>query len=288
MKIGLNLWIWDSPFDSGKHLNLFDKVRASGGEVIEFGLEEDAIVEVNRVRQALRDNNLACSLVGLYGPPRDLSLDGPTQRAGLDYTKRAIDLCAEIGADLLTGAVMGVGGTELISESARRARFERCAAALRHIGDWAQAAGIRFAVEILNRYETNLLNTAAEALELMRQVDHASVGVHLDSFHMSLEENRLDEAIRLVGSKLLHFHGSDSHRGTPGDALVRWDQVADGLAAIHYDGYVVIESFNYRSPLGPLAKAWRPYASSPDDLAQRGLTFLRDMLLTGNVAGGAR
>jgi len=117
--IGLNVWAWGSPFRTGEHLPLFEKVRAFGGQVVEFALEEDALVDARAIRQALRDNGLGCSIVSLYGPARDLSLGDEAQRAGLDYTRRSIDLCAEVGASILTGAAMGVGGTEVPLEVAQ-------------------------------------------------------------------------------------------------------------------------------------------------------------------------
>ena len=84
-------------------------------------------------------------------------------------------------------------------------------------------------MEILNRYESNLVTTAAEARELMDQVGHPAVGIHLDCFHMSIEETDLGEAIRAAGDKLYHLHASASHRGTPGGGHQPWAEVAQAL-----------------------------------------------------------
>ena len=279
MKFGLNLWIWDAPFRTDRHLALIPRVRELGGEVVEFALEDDSLVDERLLRRTLADEGLACSVVGLFGPDRDLSHQSAgVRRGGLDYARRGIDVCAAVGATLFTGAVAGVGGKELLTADARRARLERAAQSLSELGDDAAQAGVRVAVEILNRYENNLFTTAAQGRQLIDLTAHPAVGIHLDSFHMNLEENHLGDAIRLAGDKLIHFHGNESHRGTPGSGVMPWTQVADGLRAIDYDGYVIIESFNHLSWIGPLAHFWRPLTESPEILGRDGLAFLKQAL----------
>ena len=279
MKLGLNLWIWDAPFRTDRHLALIPLVRALGGEVVEFALEDDSVVDEQLLKRTLADEELACSVVGLFGPDRDLSEDSAAARQnGLAYARRCIDLCAGVGATLFSGAVAGCGGKEPLSPDLRRSRIERAAESLRELGDYAAQAGVGVAVEILNRYENNLLTTAAHGRELIDLTDHPAVGIHLDSFHMGLEETDLGGAIRLAGDRLVHFHGNESHRGTPGTGVVPWGQVADGLQATGYDGYVIIESFNHLSWIGPLAHFWRPLTESPESLGRDGLAFLKRAL----------
>lgn len=279
MKLGVNLWVWDSPFRSTEHLHLVSQIKKWGGEVVEFAIEDDAVIDRREVRKVLESEGMACSVVGIFGPVRDLSsADRATQRNGVEYAKRSIDICADVGAAVFTGAIAGVGGREFLSESARRTHLGRAADNLRELGDYAAEANVNVVVEILNRYENNLLTTAKQGRELIDLVDHPAVGIHLDSFHMSIEEEDLGDAIRLASDKLLHFHGSASHRGIPGTGIVPWDQVAGGLHDVNYDGFVIIESFNPWSPIGPLACFWRPFAESPDAVAREGLAFLHQAL----------
>ena len=133
-------------------------------------------------------------------------------------------------------------------------------------------------MEILNRYESNLVTTVAEAREFIDRVGHAAVGIHLDCFHMSIEETDLGEAIRAAGDKLYHLHASASDRGTPGEGHLPWAEIAQALKDIDYRGYAIIESFNPAGRLAHLARAWRPYAGSQDELARRGLAFLKSVL----------
>ena len=151
--------------------------------------------------------------------------------------------------------------------------------------NWVEHAakvGVRLGVEVLNRYENNLINTAKQARRLIELVQSPFVGIHLDTFHMNIEEEDMAGAINLAGDKLFHLHGSDSHRGIPGEGHVPWGQVASALRKIRYNGYVVIESFDPEGRLAPLARLWRPLSDSQDTLARQGLAFLRENLLAGS------
>ena len=276
MKLGVNLWVWSSPFDLSRDRSLLTHVRMLGAEVVEVALEDDALFEASALRRALDEEGLACSAVGLFGPARDLSVaDLATRQRGVAYARDCLDRCAESGIALFTGAVLGVGGREVLTKTDRQQRYERAAEHLRELGAYAIERNVRFVVEVLNRYETNLITTAAEARDLIDLVAHPGVGIHLDTFHMGIEEADMHAAIRQAGDRLWHVHASESHRGQPGTGLTRWDQVGAGLRELNYDGWVVIESFNPAGRIAPLACLWRPLAPSPDTLARDGLDFLK-------------
>ena len=279
MKIGLNLWVWESPFRTDRHLSLLVKVKALGAEAVEFALEEGGLVEAPILRRALREQALGCSIIGLFGTDRDLSSpDADQRRRGVEYARKGLELSAEVGATVFSGACVGVGGTEMLSDAERRMRYRLATECLHQIGELATQVGVRFCVEILNRYEDNILNTAAQACELMDMTDHPAVGIHLDTFHMNIEEGSMGNAIRLAGQRLFHLHASDTHRGAPGGGHLAWKEVAEALQQINYKGFAVIESFNPQGRLAPLARSWRPYAESQDILAAEGLAFLWETL----------
>jgi len=289
MKIGLNFWIWESPFRTDLHLNLLPLAKSMGAEVVEFTLEDDVIVDQPVLRQALRDHNLECSTIGLFGSARDLSSGDAAVRArGMDYAKQSVDTTAGVGGSLFSGAVVGVGGDQVFAPAELQIRLQRAAECLHELGEYSAKAGVLFCIEVLNRYETNLINTAEQARALIGLVNHPSVGIHLDNFHMGIEERSLGGAIRTAGDKLFHFHASESHRGMPGDGHVRWDEVAGALRDVNFERFAVIESFNPHGRLAPLSRFWRSYADSPDTLARKGMVFVRDALLGGRVAARSR
>jgi len=275
MKIGVNLWIWESPFRTDRHLGLLEKTKAMGAEAVEFALEEGSVVDGPGLHQALVDQALGCSVIGMFGTERDLSSPDPgTRQKGMEYARKSLDLCAEVGAAVFSGACVGAGGSEWIANDERLNRYKFAADCLHEIGDLATKAHVPFCVEVLNRYEDSLLNTSAQGCELMEMTSHPAVGFHLDTFHMSMEENSLGDAIRLAGKHLFHLHASESQRGTPGTGIVPWGEVAEALRQIEYRGFATIESFNPRGRLAPMARAWHPYAESQDAIAKEGLAFL--------------
>jgi D-psicose/D-tagatose/L-ribulose 3-epimerase len=284
MKIGLNLWVWTSPFCTNRDLTLLGKVKSLGGSVIEFGLEDDATIDTKALRKELANHELCCSIIGMFSPERDLSSeDTNSRKRALEYAKRGLDFCAETGASIFSGSVAGVGGEKGLTASQWQVRIQIAAEGLNLLGQYAAKVGVRLGVEVLNRYENNLINTAKQARQLVELAQSPSIGIHLDSFHMNIEEENIADAIILAGDRLFHLHGSDSHRGIPGEGHVSWSQVASALHKIRYNSYVVIESFNPAGRLAPLARIWRPLADSQDTFACQGLAFLREKLLKGSL-----
>ena len=169
---------------------------------------------------------------------------------------------------------LGAGGSEPVSDAERFTRYKFASERLHEIGEFAAKVGVPFCVEILNRYEDSILNTSAQAYELMDMTVHPSVGIHLDTFHMNMEESSLGAALRFGGNRLFHLHASESHRGKPGNGAVPWRTVAEALHQIDYKGFAIIESFNPRGRLAPMARAWRAYEESQNTIAKEGLAFL--------------
>src|SRR5581483_6643693 len=136
-----------------------------------------------------------------------------------------------------------VGKRRQLPAAARATEWKRAVSGLREAAKMAGDAGVRLAVEPLNRFETDLVNTAEQVVRLVDEVGSPAVGVHLDTFHMNIEEHSILEAIKHAGKRLVHVHGCENDRGAPGSGLVAWPQLAQGLREIGYQGHVVIESF---------------------------------------------
>jgi D-psicose/D-tagatose/L-ribulose 3-epimerase len=159
----------------------------------------------------------------------------------------------------------------------RRREWERAREGLRTAGELAAGMGVRLAVEPLNRYETDLVNTVAQGLELVRETGLDNVGLLLDTYHLNIEEKSVGDALRAAGERLFHVHACENDRGTPGTGHVPWREVFDALRDLGYGGQVVIESFT--PAVVEIARAvslWRPLDAEGDDLAAGGLAFLRE------------
>ncbi|MCI0712182.1 MAG: sugar phosphate isomerase/epimerase, partial [Chloroflexi bacterium] len=150
---------------------------------------------------------------------------------------------------------------------------------LKQLADYAEDKGAVLGIEPLNRFETSLINIAPQAIEVIDRVDSPGCKIMLDSFHMNIEEKSLGDAIRQTGHRLVHFHACENDRGAPGSGNVTWDEIAQALRDIHYDGPVVIESFtNKVKTIARAAAIWRAFEPSQDDLARNGLAFLKKLL----------
>jgi D-psicose/D-tagatose/L-ribulose 3-epimerase len=172
-----------------------------------------------------------------------------------------------------------VGKEHLDDPAERQQEWQRAVLGIRELAGVAQETGIKLALEPLNRFETDIINVVDQGLKLIDETGMENVGLHLDSFHMHLEEKDSASAIQRAGYKIFHFHACENDRGVPGTGQVRWTEIAKALKDIDYQGPLVIESFT--SEVKEIARAvciWREIAPSQDTIAQQGLGFLKTLL----------
>lgn len=281
MLIGVNTWVWTSPLGDADIPALAAKARAMGFDLLELPLETLDGYDRRRARAALEAEGLAASSTLVFPPDRDLIHPdaGPRDNAAR-YIRGAIDAAAELGSRTLSGPLYASVGRAWQQTADERERdMERLVEALGPLAAYAADSGVRLGLEPLNRFETSFVNIADQAIEIIDRVDSPGLGVLLDTFHMNLEEKSIGGAIRATGSRLSHFHACENDRGAPGSGHVPWDEVADALHAIDFEGPVVIESFTDQVvTIARAAAVWRPVAASQDALAADGGAFLRGLL----------
>ena len=150
---------------------------------------------------------------------------------------------------------------------------------LKELAKYAEKKGVRLCIEPLNRFETDFLNTCDKGLALIKAVGAKNVVLHLDTFHMNIEEKNQHDAIVKAGKHLGHFHACGSDRGTPGKDHIDWKSITAALKAIKYDGDVVIESFTTDvKVIARAAAIWRRIEPTQDEIAAKGAKFLRKLL----------
>lgn len=279
MKFGASTFIWVSPF-SNATLDVADKVRQMGFDILEICIEDPKTIDPKSILQRLEKTGVEALICGAFGPDRDASSDDPVVRGqAVDYIKKCIDFARELKSPVVAGPMYSaVGKTRLLSKDERQKQWQLAVDSLRKAGDYAGEQGVKLAIEPLNRFETDFINTVEQGLELLDRIANPNVGFLLDTFHMNIEEKDVAAAIRRAGSKIFHFHTCENDRGTPGTGHVEWNSVRDALKNAGYKGPVVIEAFN--SEIKEIARAvalWRPLAASPDSLAGDGLHFLKQL-----------
>ncbi len=276
-RIGLNTFALCSPF-SDKTLRWLEKIADWGYDFVEIAAEDPALINESRLRQALDSAGLACGpICGAFGPGRDLRGSPSEQQESLDYLKRLIDLAAAMDAGMVCGPCYSrVGRAEAYSSDERSRQFEQVATHLQSIAAYAEKASIEIAIEPLNRFETDFLNTSQQAMYLLVAIGSPALKVHLDTFHMNIEESDPVEAIQTAGSMLGHFHISSSHRGVPGDDRIEWERIANALQGVGYRGDLALETFNEEVvTIAEACRIWRPTYSSIEEFATRGLAFVK-------------
>jgi D-psicose/D-tagatose/L-ribulose 3-epimerase len=277
--IGVNSWVWTSPLtDAG--LGLLDKAASMGFNVFEFPLEDPAHLTPSKVKEALKESGLRPVVCGAFGPSRDLTHDDVKYRdESIAYINAALKLCETIGAKVLCGPMYSaVGKRRQVTPEQKKIEWDRAVSGLNKAAKLAADHGVTLAIEPLNRFETDLINTTEQCMKLIKDIGHASVGVHLDTFHMNIEEKDLGGAVRTAGKKLAHVHACENDRGAPGSGVVNWKSFFSGLHDINYKGDLVIESFTPEClTIAAAAAIWRPLAKNQDDLARDGVAFLKKM-----------
>lgn len=285
MRYGANTFIWASPFVTIEHLSLLPRLRAMGFDLIEVAFEDPTTIDVVALGRAAADTGLGVVVCGAFGPGRNLASAEAAERAAAgSYIRGLIDAAATLGSPIVGGPMYGaVGKAPAVDLAAREAERATAAKELRRLAVYAGDKGVRLAMEPLNRFETDLVNVVDQGLTLIEAIGSPHVGLHLDTFHMHLEEKDSALAIQRAGDHIFHFHACENDRGVPGTGQVSWERVAAALVNIGYDGDVVIESFT--PAVKSIARAvciWRDIAPSQDAIASDGLAFLKTLFASAS------
>lgn len=280
MRFGVNTFVWASPCTTAAVTELAPKVRSMGFDILEIAVEDPALIDVMLVKRVLEEHELDAIVCGAFGPNRNICSSDPQLRENArEYLLWLIEAAAQLGSATVCGPMYSAVGKDHIDDPVERHKeWHRAVSGIRDMAHVAQKQGIKLAMEPLNRFETDMINVVSQGLEFIDETGMENVGLHLDSFHMHLEEKNSGAAIRQAGSRIFHFHACENDRGIPGSGQVRWNEIAQALKDVDYQGPVVIESFT--SQVKEIARAvsiWREIAPSQDAIAQQGLGFLKTL-----------
>ncbi|HLR37432.1 MAG TPA: sugar phosphate isomerase/epimerase family protein [Chitinophagaceae bacterium] len=281
VKLGVSTWLWTSPFKTDEAAALFFKIKKFGYEVVEIAVEDPTLIDTREIKNQLKANGLSAVICGAFGPTRDLtSEDESLRKTGLSYIEDCLEIAGELGSDLFAGPMYSaVGKARLVSSEQKKIEWERAVQGIRTTAGLARKHGLKLALEPLNRFESDLINTVEDLLSLIRDINEAAVGIGLDMFHMNIEEPDPEQAIIDAGDKLLHMQVSENFRGTPGTGSAPWEAYYAGLSEIGYKGIVSIESFApANKELAAAVCIWKNLAADQDSFARDGNRFLKHWL----------
>ncbi len=279
MQFGASTFIWVSPFSDDK-IYLIKKIKDFGFDLIELCIEDPDIINPETTRKSINESGIGAIVCGAFGPERDVSSeDENIQKKGIEYIKTCIDYAEIIGSPVVVGPMYSATGkARLLSRDEKSKQWNLGINNLKVVADYAVKRKIKLAIEPLNRFETDFINTVEQGMEFVDRINYENVGLLLDTFHMNIEEKDPAAAIRSAGEKLFHFHACSNDRGTPGTGHINWKSVELAIKDIGYDGPVVIESFT--PEVKEIARAvsfWRPIVKDQNLLAKEGLVFLKEL-----------
>jgi D-psicose/D-tagatose/L-ribulose 3-epimerase len=230
-------------------------------------------MDVSGTRQLLDRYGIGCTCS--LGLPKAAHLPFAPDAAER-FLQTAVDVTAALGSGALSGAIYTHLGT-LTRKPPTEDELATVVRVLKSVARYAAQQDVSLGIEAINRYETYLINLASQADEMLSRIDEDNVFVHLDTYHMNIEEKGFYDPIVAAGERMQYIHLSESDRGTPGTGNVHWDEVFRGLKAIDYDGYLVMESFAAVNEdiIGATA-LWRDVVGDPQALITDGLAFLRN------------
>lgn len=289
MKFGICYCYWNKNWEGEDYPLFIERARRCGFDALEIPFGRTLTMgqqEVNEIRAASRANDVEIFLTGGFG--RDMDVSEPNEDIRKAAVAKSIELCkamSRLDAHNFSGINYGAWCNFDAPEN-KKQLFEQSAKSLKEIGKTAQDLGISWNMEVVNRFESCMLNIAAEARQLADMVDMPSVNILLDSFHGMIEEDDLCEAIRIAGNKLGHYHMGTNNRKPPAPCILPWQDICDTLGEIGYDRCISFEPLVHTGGTVALegGNVWRPMLPADMDDAKldamitESLNYIKGML----------
>ena len=260
----MNLYLYTDTVGP-EHFPLIRSLKSMGAEGVEIPLVFGQPQRLPELRQMLDDEGLGRT-----------TLSSVTAADALDRIKWAVDGSHALGSTTLSGPLYAAALPAAPGGPTSDA-MKRSAETLNLACAYAAPAGVRLCLEFLNRFESYLVNTAEQTAALIDQVQAPNLAIAYDTHHANIEEHDIPGSIAAAGARLAHTHISENHRGTLGTGVMDWAKIFHALKTNGYSGWLMVEAFatDVRS-LAQFAHVWRDNFSSKDEVARRGLPFMRE------------
>lgn len=281
MKLGIHAYAWCSQW-SNDTLDLIDRVKGLGLDFIEIPLMALETFDAAAISERLNQVGIESCTSTVLLNDTDITSDDPAIRQkGVEYLKKCVDATSQIGANNFSGVIYSKHVKSLKNRPTDK-DWNYSADALREVGEYAAQLNINVGIEPVNRYETYLINTCEQAIKLKEMIGLDNIKIHLDTYHMNIEEKDFYTATKNAGKDLIHYHLCENDRGIPGTGTVDWDGIFKGLSEINYDGYAALESFVDTTD-NMNTWVWRQLAPNGDVLVKEGIAFIKKKMKEYNL-----
>ncbi len=263
MKYGIYFAYWEEEW-SADYKYYIDKIANLGFDILEISCgafkqrytEDAQLIELGKYAK-----EKGVILTAGYGPQAAENLASPdpaVQAHAIEFWKETLRKLSLMDIHMIGGGLYGYWPVDFNKPFDKAADLERSIKNMKTVSKFAEEYDIMMGMEILNRFEGYMLNTCEEGLAYVNAVDSKNVGVMLDTFHMSIEEDNIAAAIRKAGDKLCHLHLGERNRMVPGKGTMPWDEIGQALRDINYQGAAVMEPFVLQGgTIGKEVKVWR-------------------------------
>jgi len=278
MKIGVHAYAWTSEWNN-QCLGLIGRAANLGLDLIEIPLMRIDLCDPEAIKAECERAGIDVCTSTVLNEKTDLtSEDTGIRKNGVAYLKACVKATADMGGRCLSGVIYSEIGKKSDTRPGPR-DWGYSAGGLKEVCRYARDFGVTLGIEPVNRYETYLINTAGQAVQLADMIDEPNIAVHLDTYHMNIEEKDFYQATKTAGHRLCHYHLCENDRGIPGTGLVDWDCIFMALGEMNYQGNAALESFvEVSDNMRGATCIWRDLAPSGDVLVSEGLRFIRSMI----------
>ncbi len=258
-EIGIHGFVWTAGSANSDLELAMERTAEAGYRLIEFPRLDPQRFDVPALARRIEQSGLKVVISMGLPADGDISSTDPERIArGEALLSEAVSIARDVGATKLGGIIYSMHG-KYVSQPTRQG-WKNSADTLRRVAEKGAAAGVTLNLEVVNRFETNLLNTTAQGLAMLDEIGSSNVFLHLDTFHMNIEEVGIGMAIRNVGDRIGYVHIGESNRGYLGTGTIDFDEVFDALEDVGYDDHIIFESFSSEivdEDLSIAAAIWR-------------------------------
>lgn len=284
--LGVHALVWAGDLSPESTRSVIGQTKAAGYDLIELSLHGPKVMDLALTRDLLQQHGLQLGCSRGLTFEADVSSEEPARVArGIAMLEEGVTITAALGGKYFGGILYGAMAKYPGPLSAQGRR--NATDAVKRMADFALKKGVTLGLEVVNRYESNQLNTAVQALEMLDRIDAPNVVVHLDTYHMNIEEADFMQPVLACGKRLGYVHIGESNRGYLGSGTIDFAQFFHALAMIDYQGVITFESFSSTVVNEELSNAlaiWRNLWDDGMNLAVHARTFMANGIQAAAMA----
>lgn len=281
IQFGANAFNWIDDWTPEKGNWAIDQACRLGFDILEIPLMRPKEFDPNVHRSVIAKSGLMITASVVL--PKDAHMPQHPDRAR-EFLEAALEKLEAVDGTILCGCIAFSVGV-FTGQPPAPAERQVVVDTLGEVAITAKKRGITLGLEVVNRYEGYLYNALVDARETIQAIGMDNVKLHADTYHMNIEEEGFYKPLVACADVLGYVHMSESHRGLMGTGTIHWDEVFRGLADAHFQGPLVLESFSgFSSGLMSALGLWRPPKETPEEMASRGLKFMRQGVARAGMA----